>query len=205
MGQAHSTMSGKPTGPRFDSSTGQPIPKFDPSTGKQNWWDEEGGQQLGLPPPPQPAIMMRPGMTQPVAGINAAGQMVDADGIGIVMDGGGRVWSAPYAKIMANEVDGCYCTGGLLPLLAAKNITSEAEDMYIETGLCFPGVPCLPFSNQFRRVPNTNTFYTQGKQTTPYGAREKDHGCATQEWSRDTTGQITVIDNCPTVCCMHKC
>ena len=199
------TMSGKPTGPRFDSSTGQPIPKFDPNTGKQNWWDEEGGQQLGLPPPPQPAIMMRPGMTQPVAGINAAGQMVDADGIGIVMDGGGRVWSAPYAKIMANEVDGCYCTGGLLPLLAAKNITSEAEDMYIETGLCFPGVPCLPFSNQFRRVPNTNTFYTQGKQTTPYGAREKDHGCATQEWSRDTTGQITVIDNCPTVCCMHKC
>jgi hypothetical protein len=35
-------MSGKPTGPRFDSSTGQPIPKFDPATGKQNWWDEEG-------------------------------------------------------------------------------------------------------------------------------------------------------------------
>ena len=60
MGEAHSTMSGKPTGPRFDSSTGQPIPKFDPSTGKQNWWDEEGGQQLGLPPPP--AIMMQPGM-----------------------------------------------------------------------------------------------------------------------------------------------
>ena len=59
-GQAQSTMSGKPTGPRFDSSTGQPIPKFDTQTGKQNWWDEEGGQQLGLPPPP--AIMMQPGM-----------------------------------------------------------------------------------------------------------------------------------------------
>ena len=101
-GQAQSTMSGKPTGPRFDSSTGQPIPKFDTQTGKQNWWDEEGGQQLGLPPPPQPAIMMQPGMMQPVAGINAAGQMVDASGRTVVMDGGGRVWSAPYSKIMAN-------------------------------------------------------------------------------------------------------
>ena len=158
-----------------------------------------------LPDGPNATGQTRLSMMQPVAGINAAGQMVDADGIGIVMDGGGRVWSAPYAKIMANEVDGCYCSGGLLPLLAASNITSEAEDMYIETGLCFPGVPCLPFSYQFRRVPNTNTFYTQGKQTTPYGAREKDHGCTTQEWSRDTTGQITVINNSPTVCCIHKC
>ena len=50
-GQAQSTMSGKPTGPRFDSSTGQPIPKFDPATGKQNWWDEEGSE---APPQAQP-------------------------------------------------------------------------------------------------------------------------------------------------------
>ena len=125
-GQGQSTMSGKPTGPRFDSSTGQPIPKFDPKTGKQNWWDEEGGQQLGLPPPPQPAIMMQPGMIQPVAGINAAGQMVDASGNIVVMDGGGRVWSAPYSKIMANEVDGCYCSWGLIPVWAATTITSQA-------------------------------------------------------------------------------
>ena len=201
-------MSGKPTGPRFDSSTGQPIPKFDTQTGKQNWWDEEGGQQLGLPPPPQPAIMMRPGMTQPVAGINAAGQMVDADGIGIVMDGGGRVWSAPYAKIMANEVDGGYCKGGLLPLWCATKITSEGEDTYEETGLCFPSAlppPCFPFTCQFRRVPNTNSFYTQGKQTKPSREVVEGHDFYMQKWSRDTTGQITVIDNCPTVCCMHKC
>ena len=25
--------------PRFDPMTGQPIPKFDPQTGQQNWWD----------------------------------------------------------------------------------------------------------------------------------------------------------------------
>ena len=284
-GQAQSTMSGKPTGPRFDSSTGQPIPKFDPSTGKQNWWDEEGGQQLGLPPPP--AIMMQPGMVdektynvavppgplgvqfldgtctvhavkptsplrgvtkegdtllsvngtmvtpttmlddikaaddgtserklvfrgryapgalqasrtgqtrlsmmQPVAGINAAGQMVDASGRTVVMDGGGRVWSAPYSKIMANEVDGCYCTWGLIPLWAASSVTSEGEDTYTETGVCaFWGL--WPFCIKFRRIPNTNTF--------------RDDGCATQKWSRDSTGQITVIDNCPTVCCMNKC
>ena len=287
-GQAQSTMSGKPTGPRFDSSTGQPIPKFDTQTGKQNWWDEEGGQQLGLPPPP--AIMMQPGMVdektynvavppgplgvqfldptctvhavkptsplrgvtkegdtllsvngtmvtgttmlddikaaddgtserklvfrgrvkttpalpdgpnatgqtrlsmmQPVAGINAAGQMVDASGRTVVMDGGGRVWSAPYSKIMANEVDGCYCTWGLIPLWAASSVTSEGEDTYTETGVCaFWGL--WPFCIKFRRIPNTNTF--------------RDDGCATQKWSRDSTGQITVIDNCPTVCCMNKC
>ena len=189
-GQAQSTMSGKPTGPRFDSSTGQPIPKFDPSTGKQNWWHEEGEQQLGLPPPPQPAIMMQPGMIQPVAGINAAGQMVDASGRTVVMDGGGRVWSAPYSKIMANEVDGCYCVLGLIPLWAAAKLTSEGEDTYTETGV-FGSMGIWPFCIKFRRIPNTNTF--------------RDDGCATQKWSRDTTGQITVIDNCPTVCCMNKC
>ena len=26
-------------GARFDVNTGKPIPKFDPETGKQNWWD----------------------------------------------------------------------------------------------------------------------------------------------------------------------
>lgn len=155
-------MSGKPTGPRFDSSTGQPIPKFDPNTGKQNWWDEEGGQQLGLPPPPQPAIIMQPGMTQPVAGINAAGQMVDADGIGIVMDGGGRVWSAPYAKIMANEVDGCYCTWGLLPLLAARKITSRGEDTYIETCVCFSPYP--PLFQQVSPLPKHEQLPGRGRR-----------------------------------------
>ena len=129
-------------------------------------------------------------MMQPVAGINAAGQMVDASGRTVVMDGGGRVWSAPYSKIMANEVDGCYCTWGLIPLWAASSVTSEGEDTYTETGVCaFWGL--WPFCIKFRRIPNTNTF--------------RDDGCATQKWSRDSTGQITVIDNCPTVCCMNKC
>ena len=134
----------------------------------------------------QPAIMTQPG----VVSINAAGQMVDADGISLVMDGGGRVWSAPYSKIMANEVDGCYCHLGLLPVCAAAKITSEGEDTYTETGVCaFWGL--WPFCIKFRRIPNTNSF--------------RDDGCAIQKWSRDLTGQITVIDNCPTVCCMNKC
>jgi hypothetical protein len=189
-GQAQSTMSGKPTGPRFDSSTGQPIPKFDTQTGKQNWWDEEGGQQLGLPPPPQPAIMMQPGMTQAVAGINAAGQMVDASGRTVVMDGGGRVWSAPYSKIMANEVDGCYCSWGLIPVWAATTITSQGEDTYTETGVfAFWGL--WPLCQTFHRIPNTNSFREECGET--------------QKWSKDTRGEITVIDNCPTICCMHKC
>ena len=145
----------------------------------------------------QKSVILQPGMMQPaitmqpVAGINAAGQMVDADGISLVMDGGGRVWSAPYSKIMANEVDGCYCHLGLLPVWAAAKITSEGEDTYTETGVCSPGFGILPWCVKFRRIPNTNTF--------------RDDGCATQKWSRDTTGQITVIDNCPTVCCMNKC
>ena len=129
-------------------------------------------------------------MMQPVAGINAAGQMVDASGNIVVMDGGGRVWSAPYSKIMANEVDGCYCHLGLFPVWVAAKLTSEGEDTYTETGVCaFWGL--WPFCIKFRRIPNTNTF--------------RDDGCATQKWSRDSTGQITVIDNCPTVCCMNKC
>ena len=28
-----------PQGNRFDPKTGQPIPKFDPATGKQNWFE----------------------------------------------------------------------------------------------------------------------------------------------------------------------
>ena len=100
------------------------------------------------------------------------------------------MWSAPYSKIMANEVDGCYCHLGLLPVCAAAKITSEGEDTYTETGVCaFWGL--WPFCIKFRRIPNTNTF--------------RDDGCGTQKWSRDPTGQITVIDNCPTVCCMNKC
>ena len=136
----------------------------------------------------QPAIMTQPG----VVSINAAGQMVDADGIGLVMDGGGRVWSAPYSKIMANEVDGCYCTWGLIfPVWATTKITSEGEDTYTETGVCSPGFGIWPWCNKFRRVPNTNTF--------------RDDCAGTQKWSKDTRGEITVIDNCPTICCMHKC
>ena len=85
----------------------------------------------------QKSVILQPGMMQPaitmqpVAGINAAGQMVDASGRTVVMDGGGRVWSAPYSKIMANEVDGCYCSWGLIPVWAATTITSQGEDTYL--------------------------------------------------------------------------
>ena len=192
MGKAHSTMSGKPTGPRFDCNTGQPIPKFDPNTGKQNWWHEEGEQQLSLPPQvvQQQPLAMQTRTHQPVASINAAGQMVDADGISLVMDGGGRVWSAPYSKIMANEVDGCYCVLGLIPLWAAAKLTSEGEDTYTETGV-FGSMGIWPFCIKFRRIPNTNTF--------------RDDGCGTHKWSKDTEGQITGINNCRTICCTTKC
>ena len=134
----------------------------------------------------QPAIMTQPG----VVSINAAGQMVDADGISLVMDGGGRVWSAPYSKIMANEVDGCYCSLGLLPLWAAAKLTSEGEDTYTESGV-FGWMGIWPYCNKFRRIPNTNTF--------------RDDGCGTHKWSKDTTGKITGINNCPTICCTDKC
>ena len=39
------------SGARFDVNTGKPIPKFDPETGKQNWWDgpaEAQGKSLQL-------------------------------------------------------------------------------------------------------------------------------------------------------------
>ena len=134
----------------------------------------------------QPAIMTQPG----VVSINAAGQMVDADGISLVMDGGGRVWSAPYSKIMANEVDGCYCSWGLIPVWAATAITSQGEDTYTETGVfAFWGL--WPLCQTFHRIPNTNSFREECGET--------------QKWSKDTRGEITVIDNCPTICCMHKC
>ena len=129
-------------------------------------------------------------MMQPVAGINAAGQMVDASGRTVVMDGGGRVWSAPYSKIMANEVDGCYCHLGLFPVWVAAKLTSEGEDTYNESGV-FGWMGIWPYCTKFRRIPNTNTF--------------RDDGCATHKWSKDTTGQITGINNCPTICCMNKC
>ena len=61
-------MSGKPTGPRFDSNTGQPIPKFDPATGKQNWWDEEGSEAPPQAQPVSPVVMppAAPQFQQPV-------------------------------------------------------------------------------------------------------------------------------------------
>ena len=46
-------MGGLPVaGERFDVTTGQPIPKFDPNTGRQNWWDagEGPGVQHVRPP-----------------------------------------------------------------------------------------------------------------------------------------------------------
>ena len=134
----------------------------------------------------QPAIMTQPG----VVSINAAGQMVDADGISLVMDGGGAVWSAPYSKIMANELEGCYCSWGLIPLCIASHVNAEGEDTYSAGGVfCF----VIPFVDTFHRIPNTNSF------------KERDSGCQTQTWSKSTTGAIKVVDNCPTLCCMYKC
>ena len=204
--------------PRFDPNTGQPLapqPRFDPNTGQPIVQPQAptaavmgqrdgsvapaGGEAAKVAPEPaivaQPATMqpgmMQPGMMQPgMMQCNAAGQMVDASGNIVVMDGGGRVWSAPYSKIMADEFDGCYCSWGLLPVWAASKVTSEGEDTYTESGV-FGWMGIWPYCTKFRRIPNTNTF--------------RDDGCGTQKWSRDTTGQITVIDNCPTVCCMHKC
>ena len=144
-----------------------------------------------LPDGPNATGQTRLSIMQPVAGINAAGQMVDASGRTVVMDGGGRVWSAPYSKIMADEFDGCYCSWGLLPVWAASKVTSEGEDTYTESGVfMFWGL--WPYWYTFRRIPNTNTF------------REDDCG-GTQKWSKSTTGAIKVVDNCPTLCCMHKC
>ena len=36
-------------GARFDVNTGQPIPKFDPNTGRQNWWDESDRPAQAVP------------------------------------------------------------------------------------------------------------------------------------------------------------
>ena len=210
--------------PRFDPNTGQPLapqPRFDPNTGQPIAQPQAptaavmgqrdgsvapaGGQAAKVAPEPaivaQPATMqpgmmqpgmMQPGMMQPgMMQCNAAGQMVDASGNIVVMDGGGRVWSAPYSKIMADEFDGCYCSWGLLPVWAASKVTSEGEDTYTESGVfMFWGL--WPYWYTFRRIPNTNTF------------REDDCG-GTQKWSKSTTGAIKVVDNCPTLCCMHKC
>ena len=91
---------------------------------------------------------------------------------------------------MANEVDGCYCHLGLMPLWAASKFTSEGEDTYTDNGV-FGWMGIWPYCNKYRRIPNTNTF--------------RDDGCATHKWSKDTTGQITGINNCPTICCTTKC
>ena len=151
---------------------------------------------------PEPAIvaqpatmqpgMMQPGMMQPgMMQCNAAGQMVDASGNIVVMDGGGRVWSAPYSKIMADEFDGCYCSWGLVPLWSASRVTSEGEDTYTESGVfMFWGI--WPYWFKYLRIANTNTF-------------KRERGHHTQKWSKSKKGAIKVVDNCPTLCCMHKC
>ena len=136
--------------------------------------------------------MMQPGMMQPgMMQCNAAGQMVDASGNIVVMDGGGRVWSAPYSKIMADEFDGCYCSWGLVPVCLASKVLSEGEDTYTQSGvLLFWGI--WPYWFKYLRVANTNTF-------------KRDRGHRTQKWSKSSTGAIKVVDNCPTLCCMYKC
>jgi len=151
---------------------------------------------------PEPAIvaqpatmqpgMMQPGMMQPgMMQCNAAGQMVDASGNIVVMDGGGRVWSAPYSKIMADEFDGCYCSWGLVPLWSAAKIISQGEDAYTESGVfMFWGI--WPYWFKYLRIANTNTF-------------KRERGHHTQKWSKSKKGAIKVVDNCPTLCCMHKC
>mmetsp|Transcript_6758 Transcript_6758/g.21156 ORF Transcript_6758/g.21156 Transcript_6758/m.21156 type:complete len:189 (+) Transcript_6758:354-920(+) len=146
---------------------------------------------------PEPAIVaqpatMQPGMMQPgMMQCNAAGQMVDASGNIVVMDGGGRVWSAPYSKIMADEFDGCYCSWGLVPLWSAAKIISQGEDAYTESGVfMFWGI--WPYWFKYLRIANTNTF-------------KRERGHHTQKWSKSKKGAIKVVDNCPTLCCMHKC
>ena len=70
-----------PTGPRFDASTGQPIPKFDPKTGKQNWWDEEG------------SVQQQPMMVAPTAGAQVAPMMAMPQVV------------APNAQVMARDFE----------------------------------------------------------------------------------------------------
>ena len=55
-------------GNKFDPMTGAPLPKFDPNTGQQNWWDDGetpvmpgGGVQM------QPVMPMQP--VQPVMAV----------------------------------------------------------------------------------------------------------------------------------------
>ena len=104
------------------------------------------------------APQMQPAFQQPAAqiSVNSSGQMVNSDGSIVVMDGGGRPWSAPYKKIMAHDTDGCYCDVGFgFPCFATSKITSEGEDEYSQNGIadCW-----MPFCSDFKRIPNTNSF-----------------------------------------------
>ena len=60
-------------GNKFDPMTGAPLPKFDPNTGQQNWWDDGetpvmpgGGVQMQPVMPMQPVQPVQPVMAVPV-------------------------------------------------------------------------------------------------------------------------------------------
>ena len=178
--------------PKITQVSPEPVIVAQPAT-MQPGMMQPGMMQPGMMQPGmmQPG-MIQPGMMQPgMMQCNAAGQMVDASGNIVVMDGGGRVWSAPYSKIMADEFDGCYCSWGLVPLWSASKIISQGEDTYTESGVfMFWGI--WPYWFKYLRIANTNTF-------------KRERGHHTQKWSKSKKGAIKVVDNCPTLCCMYKC
>ena len=68
-----------PPGSKFDPNTGAPIPKFDPQTGKQNWFDDSpAALGIAVPACVPPAVTVQ----QPV--VQQPGQTI------IVQQGGGR-------------------------------------------------------------------------------------------------------------------
>ena len=68
-----------PPGSKFDPNTGAPIPKFDPQTGKQNWFDDSpAALGIAVPACVPPAVTVQ----QPV--VQQPGQTI------VVQQGGGR-------------------------------------------------------------------------------------------------------------------
>ena len=125
------------------------------------------------------------------------GIVVDPNGAPLIMDGGGRVWTAPYRKLMAYDFNGMWLEFGAPPtMFVISKKTSESEDNYVHSGVTFMPFPVLPFAQWHHRIPNTNSFRECGGQVHYWKEADgSDPQSSGHEWST----------SCATVFCSTRC
>ena len=117
-------------------------------------------------------------------------------------------WTAPYQKIRGDELRGCYCFGGIptqcmihWTCMGFNKIIPTGEEDYRSAGVVVDPfqIGCFrPFSANFKRVPNTNSF----KHT--YKVCKSEH-TRVHSWTKSPSGQLNMTSDQPDICCSCKC